>query len=85
LPSEAKRELERDPEQLAIHVIEARAYAECKAAYDETTDPKDDRLNPWRDSPTLELVSDITRELYDERRPKTGFKKQQSPIILTDG
>lgn len=79
LPSEAARELMEDPEQLVFSVMEARSYMACKEAYDSTTSETDDKLEPWLDSPMLELVKATTLRLT--RRVATGFAKK---IVLTD-
>lgn len=82
-PLQAQRELDLDPEHLALDIIEVRSYMRCKHAYDGATDGADDKLDPWRDTPTLEMVMENTHALYKERGVlRTHFKKPA--IVLTD-
>jgi hypothetical protein len=38
LPSQAVRELEQDPDRLALNILSLRDYARAKRVYDSTTD-----------------------------------------------
>jgi hypothetical protein len=54
-PSEAVAELDNDPERLAIVILEMRAYAQAKHAFDHAKNKIDD-LKHWDGNPTMSLV-----------------------------
>lgn len=62
LPSQALRELDRDPE-LVFDVIEMRGYAATRQAVKRATNDKDHPKGPMAD-----LVLDIECELFEERK-----------------
>jgi len=73
LPSDVIRELDLDPDQTVLDVMDARAYMRCKEAYDDGDEAK---LELWLDTPLLEMVRENTFA-----RVKQAFRKK---VILTD-
>lgn len=71
-PRMAARELDTDPEHLALDVMDVRQYLACKQAYDESPDPGDPKLDPWRDSWLLSLVEKHTFESVKGRKGTAG-------------
>lgn len=61
LPSAAIRELENDPDQLAMLVLDLRGYEMAKRAFDRATD-KVDGLKAWQGDPYMTLVETFTFE-----------------------
>jgi len=67
LPSQAEAELDRDPERLAIVILEMRAYAQAKHDFDHAKNKIDD-LKHWDGHPTMSLVELHTFERREEQR-----------------
>lgn len=67
LPSQAVRELLDDPQQLALDVMELRAYARTKDALDNAKRPEDEPSGPM-----VEVVWDVMNELLRRRREEGG-------------
>lgn len=63
LPSQAVRELMDDPSQIALDIMELRAYARAKECLDNAKDPKD-----VPDHPMIDRVFEIQAELLKRRR-----------------
>jgi hypothetical protein len=79
LPSVAARDLDEDPERLAITAMTLLAYSQAKAAYD-AADGDDKKLEPWKDSNVMRRVKDNTfaamKDRLDHRKlrhPKEGI------------
>ena len=64
LPSQAIRELEHDPEQLAVSIMRLRAFQRAKQLYDAADTPEARKRLP--DSPLIELVQEIESRLAHE-------------------
>jgi hypothetical protein len=56
LPSQALRELDTDPERLALMIPDLRAYAAAKRAFDAARGKADASLDAWEGSPHMTLV-----------------------------
>lgn len=65
-PLEAQRELDHDPEHLAITLLDLAAYIEAKQAFDRATNKVGD-LSAWAGSPYMTLVETHTFELHRRR------------------
>jgi hypothetical protein len=65
-PSAARRELETDPEHLALLIMDLRAYEAAKQAFDRARD-KATGLQEWDGSPHMTLVETHTFELRQAR------------------
>jgi hypothetical protein len=63
LPSAAVRELMNDPAQMALDIIEFRAYARAKEALDNAKKPED-----VPDSPMIEMVWLVQEEMLKRRK-----------------
>jgi hypothetical protein len=72
LPSAAERELENDPDQLALLILDIRGYMAAKHAFDNAVD-KVDGLKGWAGNPYMTLVETIT------------FEARQAPRAAGDG
>lgn len=57
-PSEARWELENDPDELVLRILDLRAYAHAKATIDAAKDKTDLRMTPM-----IQTVWRITQEL----------------------
>jgi hypothetical protein len=62
----AEAELERDPERLAIVILELRAYQQAKHAFDHAKNKIDD-LKHWDGNPIMSLVELHTFERREEQ------------------
>lgn len=71
LPSQAVRELDDDPEQTVLTILELRAYAAAKRAYDGAANKVDD-LRAWEGSAVMTLVETHSYELRQERLQPTN-------------
>jgi hypothetical protein len=84
LPSAAVRELEEDPSQIALDVIEVREYARCKDAFEtpEKDGKREKALEPYYvegdPKPILRTVEANATELFKERNPhiRMGHSKK---------
>jgi hypothetical protein len=65
LPSQAARELENDPTQLAIYCIELLSYAEMHSAAKNAKD--EHSLDRWRGNDLMERVLGTMADLQKER------------------
>jgi hypothetical protein len=65
LPSDAARELDEDPEHLALEIIDYRGYAAAKFAFDHTKD-KVDGLKAWDGNRHMTLVEQHAYERHQE-------------------
>lgn len=68
MPSVVARDLDRDPEQLALACLPLLRYAEAKAEFDHAKDDKD--LERWKGSTIMDSVRKNTFELTKERRAR---------------
>jgi hypothetical protein len=66
LPGQAKRELDNDPERLALQILDVRGYMAAKQAFDHAKD-KVDELRAWEGSAHMTLVETHTFELRQAR------------------
>src|SRR4051812_35314033 len=64
LPSAAEAELERDPDGLAVFILDVRGYIAAKRAFDGAVD-KVDGLKGWIGNPYMTLVQTNT---FDARQ-----------------
>ncbi len=62
------RDLDEDPEQLALQCIPLFRYAEAKSAFDRSK--SDDDLAAWKGSPVMDSVVKNTMTLHKERIAK---------------
>ena len=63
LPSQAREELETDPDRTALRILEMRAYAETKRQIDAAKTAEDRPTGRLAD-----LVAEIEVELWRQRR-----------------
>lgn len=61
LPSAAERELDHDPDQLALLILDLRGYMAAKRAFDDARD-KVDSLKSWTGNPYMTMVETVTCE-----------------------
>lgn len=61
LPSAAEEELDRDPDQMALLILDIRGYMAAKHAFDGARD-KVDGLKGWTGNPYMTLVETMTFE-----------------------
>jgi hypothetical protein len=66
LPLQAERELDNDPEHLALQILDMREYIAAKVAWDRAKDKVAD-LAAWEGSPHMTLVELNTLDLHLER------------------
>jgi hypothetical protein len=67
LPSQARAELEGDPDQTVLRVLELRAYAAAKAQWDKAA-----AQNQVPTGPLAELMMEIDVDLWRARRRRRG-------------
>lgn len=71
-PQQIARELDRDPEQLALVCIPLLRYAEAKRALDGAKNDKDPMLKAWEGSPLMESVKRNWAALATERKRRAA-------------
>lgn len=73
LPSEAVRELMEDPTQLALDILELRAYARAKAALEQAERPEDVPRTRM-----VEEVWGVLHELLRRKRAGAGLAPEEA-------
>lgn len=71
LPLAAADELDRDPERMALLILDLRGYAAAKSAFDRAKDKVTD-LKGWDGNPYMTLVETNTFELRQARLKTTN-------------
>jgi len=66
-PSQAREELEADPDRTALRILELRAYAQTKAQIDAAKEAKDMPTGTLAD-----LVQEIDVDLFRARKGRRG-------------
>lgn len=76
------RDLDEDPERLALACLPLLRYAEAFHAFQaagESSNPEQS-LDPWKSSPTMDAVKVNEMKLASERRQrKLGASKREKP------
>lgn len=77
-PLQAARELDDDPEQLALVCIPLLRYAEAKRALDGAKTEDDAALKAWKGSPLMEAVKQNTVGLHKERKRRAAAERAEA-------
>jgi hypothetical protein len=72
LPSVAARDLDDDPQQLALVCRTLSIYAQAKAAFDTATD--DSQLEAWKSS---ELMTQVQANAFAFHKERTARRKKE--------